>query len=115
MRTNDLETYKKLDNGTYEEFKNTLIDEINALNIEGLPKVTGLNELAGNFVNFAYRFPNGYEIKILDDEAVYLGNRLECEFDKEKCFGVLADNEFILVCTYGKNGADPELVIYKKR
>jgi hypothetical protein len=23
--------------------------------------------------------------------------------------------DFILVCTYGENGADPELVLYKKR
>ena len=33
----------------------------------------------------------------------------------ERCFGVLANMDFILVCTYGKDGMDPELVLYKKR
>ena len=30
-------------------------------------------------------------------------------------FGILAGMDFILVSTYGKDGADPELVLYKKR
>jgi hypothetical protein len=31
------------------------------------------------------------------------------------CFGVLANMEFILVCTYEKDGENPELILYKKR
>lgn len=27
----------------------------------------------------------------------------------------LANMEFLLICTYGKDGTDPELVLYKKR
>ena len=99
----------------FEEFKQKLIDEINALNIEGLPKVEKLNALVGSYVNLEYRLPNGSMVKFLDDNATYLGNQLECEFGGDRCFGVLANMDFILVCTYEENGKDPELVIYKKR
>jgi transcriptional regulator with XRE-family HTH domain len=103
------------DGGEFEAFKQKLIDEINALNIEGLPKVEKLNALVGSYVNLAYRLPNGNTVKFLDDSATYLGNQLECEFGGDRCFGVLANMDFILVCTYEKNGENPELVIYKKR
>lgn len=92
-----------------------MIDEINALNIEGMPKLTKLNALVGSYVNLEYRLPNGRMVKFLDDNATYLGNQLECEFGGDRCFGVLANMDFILVSTYGENGVDPELVVYKKR
>ena len=91
------------------------MDELNALGIEGMPKVESLNALVGRFVNLEYRLPNGKMVKFLDDEATYLGNQLECEFGGERCFGVVANMDFLLVCTYKENGADPELVVYKKR
>lgn len=108
--------YEQLsDGGEFERFKQTLIDEINALQIEGMPKLEKLNALVGSYVNLPYRLPNGNAVKFLDDSTTYLGNQLECEFDGERCFGVLANMEFILVCTYDKGGENPELVIYKKR
>lgn len=108
--------YKELGgNKTFEEFKSTLIDEINALNIEGMPKLTKLNSLVGSYINLEYRLPNGNTAKFLDDNATYIGNQLECEFGGERCFGVVANMDFILVCTYEKNGENPELVLYKKR
>lgn len=108
--------YKELGgDGKFDEFKQKLIDEINELHIEGLPKVEKLNALVGSYVNLAYRLPNGSTVKFLDDNATYLGNQLECEFGGDRCFGVLANMDFIIVCTYGKDGNDPELVIYKKR
>ncbi len=108
--------YEELgDGGKFEEFKKQLIDEINALNIEGMPKVEKLNALVGSYVNFAYRLPNGNTVRFLEDNATYLGNQLECVFGGERCFGVLANMEFILVCTYEKNDVNPELIIYKKR
>ncbi len=108
--------YEELsDNGQFDEFKRKLIDEINALHIEGMPKVEKLNALVGKYVNLEYRLPNGMNVKFLDDNTTYLGNQLEPEFDGERCFGVLANMEFILICTYGEDGADPELVLYKKR
>ena len=108
--------YEELsDNGQFEAFKNQLVDEINALNIEGLPKVEKLNALVGSYVNLAYRLPSGANVKFLDDSTTYLGTQLESEFGGDRCFGVLANMDFILVCTYGADGADPELVLYKKR
>jgi len=101
--------------GAFEEFKKKLIGEINALGIEGMPKVEKLNALVGSYVNLAYRLPNGSTVKFLDDNATYLGNQLECEFGGERCFGVLANMEFILVCTYEKDGENPELIVYKHR
>lgn len=98
------------------EFKNKIIDEFNTLLcVEGLPKVTDLNVLPGYFVNLEYRLPNGQMVKFLDDQATYLGSQLECEFGGDRCFGIAANMEFLLVCTYEKDGANPELVIYKKR
>ena len=108
--------YEKLsDNGEFESFKKKLIGEINDLHIEGMPKWERLNALVGSYVNLPYRLPSGSTVKFLDDNATYLGNQLECEFGGGRCFGVLANMDFILVCTYAENGADPELVIYKKR
>ena len=108
--------YEELgDDGEFEVFKKQLIEEINALQIEGMPKVEKLNALVGQYVNLAYRLPNGAQVKFLDDGTTYLGNQLEPEFGGDRCFGVLANMDFILVCTYGEDGADPELVLYKKR
>ena len=107
--------YKNLDDGgKFEEFKRKLIDEINALGVEGMPKVETLNALVGGYVNLEYRLPNGKTVKFLDDNATYLGNQLECEFGGDRCFGVVANMDFILICTYEENGENPELVIYKK-
>ena len=80
-----------------------------------MPKLTKLNALVGRFVNLEYRLPNGMKTKFLDDNTTYLGNQLEPEFGGDRCFGVLANMEFILICTYAADGADPELVLYKKR
>ena len=108
--------YEELsDDGEFEAFKKQLIEEINDLHIEGMPKVEKLNALVGRYVNLEYRLPGGAAVKFLDDQTTYLGNQLEPEFGGDRCFGVLANMDFILVSTYGKDGADPELVLYKKR
>lgn len=108
--------YEELsDNGAFEAFKRQLIDEINALNIEGMPKLESLNALVGEYVNLPYRLPGGNSVKFLNDETTYLGNQLESLFGGDRCFGVLGNMEFIMVSTYGKDGTDPELVLYKKR
>ena len=108
--------YEELsDDGQFEAFKQQLIKEINDLHVEGMPKVEKLNALVGSYVNLAYRLPSGANIKFLDDNATYLGNQLESEFGGDRCFGVLANMDFILICTYEAEGANPELVLYKKR
>ena len=108
--------YEELsDNGQFEEFKNKLIQEINDLKIEGMPRLEKLNALVGKFVNLEYPLPSGMRVKLLDDQTTYLGNQLESVFGGERCFGIIANADFILICTYEKEGADPELVLYKKR
>ena len=108
--------YEELsDNGQFEEFKQQLIREINDLHIEGMPEVKKLNALVGSYVNLAYRLPSGANVKFLDDHTTYLGNQLESELGGDRCFGILANMDFILACTYEAEGANPELVLYKKR
>jgi len=98
-----------------EEFKKQLIGEINTiLAIEGLPKVESLNVLSGEFINLEYQLPNGKMVKFLDDKQTYLGSQLESKFGN-RCFGIAANMDFILICSYEENGENPELVVYKKR
>ena len=103
------------DGGQFEALKKQLIEEINGLAVEGMPRLEALNALVGRYVNLTYRLPGGMEARFLDDRTTYLGNQLESGTDADRCFGVLANRDFILVCTYGKDGADPELLLYKKR
>ena len=103
------------DNGEFEGFKKGLIDEINALHIDGMPEVEKLNALVGQYVNLEYRLPGGACVRFLNDQTTYLGTQLECGSDGDRCFGVLANVDFILVCTYGRDGKDPGLILYKKR
>ena len=99
--------------GQFEALKKQLIEDINALQIPGMPRLERLNALVGSYVNLEYPLPGGQRAKFLDDRTTYLGNQLEP--GGERCFGVLANADFILVCTYGENGTDPELLLYKKR
>ena len=82
------------------------------MHIEGLPEAENLNVLPGEFINLEYTLPNGEKVKFLDDKQVYLGSQLEGE---TKCYGIVANMDFLLVCTYEENGEAPELLIYKKR
>lgn len=86
------------------QYKQTLMDEFNDLHIDGMPKVEKLSALVGKYINLAYRLPNGKTVKFLDDQATYLGNQLECEFGGDRCFGIAANMDFLLVCTYEENG-----------
>ena len=101
--------------GQFEAFKKQLIDEINELQIEGMPKLEKLNALVGKYVNLEYPLPNGINVKFLNDQTTYLGNQLESVFGGERCFGILANMDFILISTYEKDGKYPELLLYKKR
>ncbi len=108
--------YEELsDDGQFETFKKQLIREINDLHIDGMPKVEALNALIGSYVNLEYPLPSGMKAKFLNDHTTYLGTQLESEIVGGFCFGVLANMDFILVCTYGEGGSNPELLLYKKR
>ena len=110
--------YIELEENNFNEFKKQLIKEFNSLNIDGMPTINELYPLRGSFVNLEYPLPNGKNIKFLNDDEAYLGNQLECEFNDEvvkKCFGIICNMNFLLVCEYGENGSEPEIIIYKKR
>jgi hypothetical protein len=110
--------YIETDKGYYEVFKKSLIKEFNDLNIDGMPEIDELYPLHGEYVNLEYRLPNGEKVKFIDDNDAYLGNEVECSFNDKstkKCFGLLANMNFLLVCEYEENGNNAELLVYKKR
>lgn len=108
--------YKKCSECTKDEckYKEKLINEFNSLNIKDMPKVKELFQLNGCFVNLEYTLPNGIKIKFLEDNNIYLGTQLEKE-NSDRCYGLIADDNYILICEYSKNGLNPEIVLYKKR
>ena len=103
---------------SFESIKKELINEFNSLNIDGMSKINELYILNGKFVNMEYTLPNGEKATLLDDHEAYLGNQVECDFyegEKRRCFGLVGNMNFLLVCEYGENGSNPEIIIYKKR
>ena len=100
-------------NKDFPSLKRRLIDEINALGIEGLV-VADLNLLTGSYVNLSYPLANGSTVRFLIDKDIYLGNQVE-RADSDRCYGIVANEVFILICEYGCNGSDPEIVLYKRR
>lgn len=97
----------------FQSFKEVLIAEFNALGINGL-QIEDLNLLNGFYVNLEYPLPNGQSVKLLEDNNVYWGNQIEIP-GSDRCYGVAADDKYLLVCEYGCGGADPEIIVYKKR
>ncbi|HIZ56963.1 MAG TPA: DUF3795 domain-containing protein [Firmicutes bacterium] len=96
------------------KLKKQLIAEFNALGIEDMEEVTGLNALYGAYINLQYTLPSGQKIKFWDDDRIYLGNQL-CKKNSNRCYGLTADENYLLVCEYGDNGSDAEIVVYKRR
>lgn len=94
--------------------KQQLIGEFNSLAIDGLDEINELFPLRGSFVNLEYPLPNGQHKAILNDDSIYLGNQVACA-SGGRCFGLVAGMDFLLVSEYGENGADPEIVLYKRR
>jgi len=65
-----------LKRGSFEMFKKMkeiLIEEINALEIQGL-HVNNLNLLNGFYVNLEYTLKNKQSVKLLEDNRVYWEN-----------------------------------------
>lgn len=94
--------------------KQQLIAEINALGIKDMPVIDNLFILQGAFVNQAYHL-NGNCVKLLDDSASYWGTQVAKPGTEGRCYGIACDEHYILVSEYGKDGADAELVILKRR
>lgn len=96
------------------ECKSQLIKEFNSLGIEDMPQVTELYQLLGSFINLEYPLPGGQRVKFWKDNHVYLGSQLP-KNNSDRCYGLTADDDYLLVCEYGENGSDPQIVVFKKR
>lgn len=91
-----------------------IISEINALGIGDMEEVKSLNLLKGSYINLEYTLPNGRRVKLLDDNKIYLGNQLHKK-GSERCYGIAADEKYLLVCEYGCGGSEAEIVVYTRR
>ena len=96
------------------KLKTELIAEFNALGIEDMEEVTALNALRGAYINLPYALPGGQKIKFWDDDRIYLGNQIGKK-NSSRCYGLAADENYLLVCEYGENGSDAEIVVFRKR
>ena len=94
--------------------KQKFIDEVNALNIPNMPVIDNLFVLQGSFINLEYKM-NGNTFSILDKEKSYWGTQVEKQNSGGRCYGIACDEKYILVSEYGKDGADAEVVVLKRR
>ena len=94
--------------------KQKFIDEVNALSIPDMPVIDNLFVLQGSFINLEYKL-NGNTFSILDNDKSYWGNQVEKQNSDGRCYGIACDEKYILVSEYGKDGADAEIVVLKRR
>lgn len=90
-----------------------LLEHISKLGIQELGHITQLHRLKGDFINLKCRLPNGKEAKILDDEKMYYGAEI-CKTDSDRCYGVAADENQLVIYEYGNGGSDAVLVLWKR-
>lgn len=93
--------------------KEELIAKFNSLSLKGLPEVTQLYELKGDFINLVYTLPGGSRVKLWDDDKVYWGAEL-CREGSDLCYGLAAGDGYLLVCEYGEGGSDAEIILFQK-
>ena len=94
--------------------KRQIITEFNALDIPDMGKVTDLYALVGSYINVQYTAPGGEKFRLWDDSRIYLGNQLP-KRGTDRCYGLTADERYLLVCEYGEGGSDAEIVIFARR
>lgn len=104
--------YRKGENAL-DACKRRLIAAFNALDIRDMEEVTELNALKGSFLNIEYALPNGMPAKFWDDDKIYFGNQLHKK-DSDRCYGIAADEKYLMVSEYGGSGSDPEIVVFRR-
>lgn len=92
---------------------NKLIKEFNALKIKDMDEITELHSLNGKFINLNFPLPNGQTVKLWKDDKTYYGNQV-CKHGSNRCYGLAADEKYLLVCEYGDNGKDAEIIVFKR-
>lgn len=95
------------------ELKAALIAAFRALDIPEMEEVTDLNALRGSFINIPYTLPSGQAVRLWDDNQIYLGSQLH-KRGSDRCYGIAADETYLAVSEYGENGADAQLVVFKR-
>lgn len=95
------------------EWKERLIAAFNGLHIPDMEEVTDLNPLKGSFINLAYPLPSGQTVRFWDDDKIYLGNQIH-KRNSDRCYGIAADDAYLMVSEYGCGGADAEVVVWKR-
>lgn len=96
-----------------EALKKKLIAAFNALHISDMEEVTELNALKGTFANIEYALPNGQIVKFWDDNKIYLGNQLHKK-GSNRCYRIIADENYLIVSEYSVYGADAEIIVFKR-
>ena len=94
--------------------KQKYIDEVNALNVPDMPVIDNLFVLQGSFISLEYKM-NGNSFFVLDKDKSYWGTQVEKLNSNGRCYGIACDEKYILVSEYGKDGADAEIVVLKRR
>lgn len=94
--------------------KRQAIAEFNALSIPDMDEVTDLYALVGSLINVQYTAPGGEQFRLWDDSRIYLGNQLPKK-NSDRCYGLTADERYLLVCEYGEGGSDVEIVVFARR
>lgn len=94
--------------------KKDLLAEFSSLGIEELQQINTLYALKGALINGAYPLPSGQKIQIWDDNKIYLGNQVEKK-NSDRCYGLAADEKYLMVAEYGENGSNAELVVFRRR
>ena len=97
----------------FSEWKKALMEAFNGLGIPDMEEVTDLNALRGSFINLEYALPGGQKVKLWDDDKIYLGNQLHKK-GGDRCYGIAADETYLMVSEYGAGGSDAEIVVFKR-
>ena len=95
------------------DMKEQLIKEFNKLGIADMEEVKELHEGKGSFVNLEFPIPSGQSVKLWDDNKTYYINQIE-KAGSTRCYGLVADEKYLLVCEYGVDGADAEIIVFKR-
>lgn len=62
------------------------------------------------------RVPAGERLqRQIPEGSGYLSGKSGGKAGSERCYGVVAEETFLLVCEYGRHGERPELVMFRRR
>ena len=60
-----------------------------------------------------YALPNGQIVKFWDYNKIYVGNQLHKK-NSDRCYGIIADEKYLMVSEYSGFGADAKIVVFKQ-